>query len=75
MYKGFKMILSFDTFDRTFHLDLKNKLSYNLALGSDLLGNITRIDNTLGNIKNKKANSIKYTIPFFIFISPMEPHT
>ena len=29
----------------------------------------------LGNIKNKKANSIKHTIPFFIFISPVEPHT
>ena len=57
VYKGFKMILSFDTFDRTFHLDLKNKLSYNLALGSDLLGNITRIDNTLGNIKNKLEKS------------------
>ena len=37
--------------------DLKNKLSYNLALGSDLLGNITRIDNTLGNIKNKLEKS------------------
>ncbi len=57
VYKGFKMILSFDTFDRTFHLDLKNKLSYNLALGSDLLGNIIRIDNTLGNIKNKLEKS------------------
>lgn len=57
VYKGFKMILSFDTFDRTFHLDLKNKLSYNLALGSDLLGNITRIDNTLGNIINKLEKS------------------
>jgi len=27
-YRGFKMILSFDTFDRNFYLDLKNKISY-----------------------------------------------
>ena len=52
-YKGFKMILSFDTFDRTFHLDMKNKLSYNVELGSDPFGNITRIDNVLNNIENK----------------------
>ena len=52
-YKGFKMILSFDTFDRSFHLDLKNKLSYKVDLGSDVHGNITRIDNVLNNLENK----------------------
>ena len=52
-YKGFKMILSFDSFDRSFHLDMKNKLSYKVDLGSDIHGNITRIDNVLGNIENK----------------------
>ena len=52
-YKGFKMILSFDTFDRTFHLGMKNNLSYDVELGSDPFGNITRIDNVLNNISNK----------------------
>ena len=52
-YKGFRMILSFDTFDRSFHLELKHELSYNLVLGSDVHGNITRIDNALHNIENK----------------------
>ena len=47
------MILSFDTFDRSFHLDLKNKLSYKVDLGSDVHGNITRIDNVLNNLENK----------------------
>ena len=56
-YRGFKMILSFDTFDRTFHLDMKNKISYNVELGSDLFGNITRIDNVLNNIPNKLESS------------------
>ena len=56
-YRGFKMILSFDTFDRTFHLDMKNKISYNVELGSDPFGNITRIDNVLNNIPNKLESS------------------
>ena len=52
-YRGFKMILSFDTFDRNFYLDMKNKISYKVELGSDPFGNITRIDNVLNNIENK----------------------
>ena len=52
-YRGFKMMLSFDTFDRNFYLDLKNKISYKVELGSDPFGNITRIDNVLNNIENK----------------------
>ena len=57
-YKGFKMMLSFDTFDRTFHLGMKNNLSYDVELGSDPFGNITRIDNVLNNIPNKLENTI-----------------
>lgn len=56
-YRGFKMILSFDTFDRSFHLALKNNISYDVTLGSDIHGNITRIDNVLNNIESK----IEYT--------------
>jgi hypothetical protein len=56
-YRGFKMMLSFDTFDRTFHLGMKNNLSYDVELGSDPFGNITRIDNALNNISNKLENS------------------
>jgi hypothetical protein len=56
-YRGFKMILSFDTCSREFQLELKNKLSYKTILGSDVHGNITRIDNTLGNLENKLESS------------------
>jgi len=57
-YKGFKMILSFDSFDRKFHLGMKNNLSYDVELGADVHGNITRIDNVLNGIESK----IEYAI-------------
>ena len=55
-YKGFKMLLSFDTMDRKFYMSLKNNLSYKVELGSDPSGNITRIDNVLNGIENKISN-------------------
>ncbi|MDO5571853.1 MAG: SNF2-related protein [Bacteroidales bacterium] len=51
-YRGFKMELSFDTTTRVFQLTLKNKSSYNVELGGDIHGNITRIDNTLSTLLN-----------------------
>ena len=50
-YRGFKMILYFDSFNKLFNLKLKNKYSYNLQLGSDIYGNITRINNRLEQIE------------------------
>ena len=52
-YKGFKMILTFDSFGRLFHLGLKNNITYDVELGSDIHGNITRIDNVLNGIDKK----------------------
>lgn len=56
-YKGFKMMLSFDTMDRKFYMGMKNNLSYKVELGSDPSGNITRIDNVLNGIENKLSNT------------------
>lgn len=56
-YKGFKMLLSFDTMDRKFYMGLRNNLSYKVELGSDPSGNITRIDNVLNGIENKISNA------------------
>ncbi|MBQ8234746.1 MAG: helicase, partial [Bacilli bacterium] len=55
-YRGFKMILTFDSFDRKFHLGMKNILSYDVELGADIHGNITRIDNVLNGIESKIEN-------------------
>lgn len=55
-YKGFKIILSFDTIDRKFYASMKNNLSYKTELGSDPSGNITRIDNALNGIETRLSS-------------------
>ena len=55
-YKGFKIILSFDTMDRKFYASMKNNLSYKTELGSDPSGNITRIDNVLNGIETRLSS-------------------
>lgn len=52
-YRGFKLILSFDTYNKTFQLAIKNVLSYSIMLGSDVYGNITRIDNALSGLSQE----------------------
>ena len=49
-YRGFKIEISFDSISRNIKLKLKNKFSYSLDLGTDINGNITRINNCLENI-------------------------
>ena len=46
-YRGFSMVLSFDTSGKKFQLALKNVLSHSADLGTDVFGNISRIDNML----------------------------
>lgn len=49
-YRGFTMEISFDLITRNIRLKLKNKFSYSIDLGTDVNGNITRINNCLENI-------------------------
>ena len=49
-YRGFNMTVSFDSFSKNIKLKLKNKFSYSIDLGTDINGNITRINNCLENI-------------------------
>ena len=44
-YRGFDMDLTFDSFEHNYVVVLKGKTSYSVPLGSDALGNLTRIDN------------------------------
>ena len=46
-YAGFKMAVAFDSFNHKFVMNVKGQLSHNLEIGSDPLGNITRINNAL----------------------------
>lgn len=52
-YRGFSMHLSFDTVGRTYDLALKHEMTYKASLGTDALGNITRIDNALDSILDR----------------------
>ena len=57
-YRGFDMTLSFDTLNREYEVELKHKARHRTSLGSDVHGNITRLDNALENIE-KKLNVTK----------------
>ena len=44
-FRGFTLMLSYDTFGKTFKLTLKGALSHTIDLGSDIHGNIQRMEN------------------------------
>ena len=51
-YLGMKLSASYLPFERVFHLTIKGHMSYTVDVGSDPVGNITRINNTLGSIEH-----------------------
>ena len=57
-YRGFQMELLFESFNKEFQISLKGVMSYNVNLGTDARGNITRLDNALDGI-NKKLETTK----------------
>ena len=52
-YRGFAMSLSFDTFVKAYTVTLKNELSHATHLGTDVFGNILRLDNLLDGFKDR----------------------
>ena len=56
-YAGFVMKVTFDSFNRKFVMSLKGEISHNLEIGSDALGNITRINNVLENMDKELAEA------------------
>lgn len=54
-YRGFAMFLSFDTVAREYVCSLKHSLTHNTALGDDVYGNITRLDNVLSGMEGRIA--------------------
>jgi hypothetical protein len=49
-YRGFGMILHFDGYAKEYRLTLQGKLAHTVALGTDIHGNITRVDNVLESL-------------------------
>ena len=56
-YAGFKMAVSFDSFNHKFVMNVKGQLSYNLEIGSDPLGNIARINHALESMPKQLAET------------------
>jgi N12 class adenine-specific DNA methylase len=52
-YMGFPMLFSFDSFAKQYQITLRGALSHTVTLGTDIHGNITRINNVLAEIPKK----------------------
>ena len=63
-YRGFDMELSFDTFSREYKITLIHQLRHTVTLGTDIFGNIQRLDNTLSSFEERMtacANQLENT--------------
>lgn len=52
-YRGFELALSYDSFYNYHKLTLKKNATYQIELGTDVYGNITRIDNAISAISKR----------------------
>ena len=52
-YRGFAMELSFESFSKEFRITLKGSLTHTTGLGTDIFGNILRLDNLLGGMEER----------------------
>jgi len=52
-YMGFSMLFSFDSFNKQYQITLRGALSHTVTLGTDIHGNITRLNNALAEIPKK----------------------
>ena len=52
-YRGFELSLQFDTFRTEYQALLKGQRKYTVPLGTDPLGNIIRLDNSLNNFPER----------------------
>lgn len=58
-YRGFKIELFFDTFERNYVVKIKGETSYNVTLGDDVYGNITRLDNAIERLPDLLEKTIE----------------
>ena len=52
-YHGFKLSVSFDAFERKFDLSIKGAMTYHIDVGTDPVGNMTRLNNVLSGAEGK----------------------
>ena len=56
-YRGFELELFFETFSKEYRLTMKGALSHTVSLGTDIFGNIQRMDNVLGSFEDQMHNA------------------
>ena len=56
-YRGFAMELSFDTLTRNYKVSLIGSLTHTAVLGTDIFGNIQRMDNLLEGFEDQMHNT------------------
>lgn len=49
-FMGFKLMVSYQSFEKQFHAQLVGEASHDTTLGADAAGNMTRLQNVIGNI-------------------------
>lgn len=52
-YRGFEMQLFYETFSKEYRVALKGALTHTASLGTDIHGNITRLDNALNGLETR----------------------
>lgn len=52
-YRGFDLELSFESFEKVYQVKIKGGVSRTISLGTDAIGNITRIDNAIEKIPER----------------------
>jgi len=52
-YRGFDLELSFESFEKVYQVKIKGDTSRTISLGTDAIGNITRIDNAIEKIPER----------------------
>lgn len=56
-YRGFAMELFFESFSREYRVTLKHELRYTVSLGTDVFGNLQRLDNALDGLAARIADA------------------
>ena len=52
-YRGFEMQLFYEAFSKEYRVALKGKLTHTASFGTDIHGNITRLDNALNGLETR----------------------
>lgn len=64
-YRGFKLTLCLDSFEKLFKISMQGTLTYKVGLGTDVFGNIQRMDNLLENMPTRQLDYKELSMMLF----------